>query len=304
VISSAAVRTYVRAMIGTLRTIFARLARDMALALALALALAGAVCLAAAGRAGAGEAAPPALSAVASVDILPGWLTEAGTRMSAVRIRLAPGWKTYWRAPGDAGIPPRFDWSGSSNLAAAALHWPAPEVIRQNGLTILGYRTEVILPVEITPERPGPVRLHASLELGVCETVCLPVALTLSAELAGPGAPDPRIDAALARRPLAAQAAGVAQVRCTAEDIADGLRVTARIAMPALGSGEEIAVFELPDRSVWISEARTRREGGELVAMAEMVPPFARPFPFSPDALRITVLDGSGAAVDIRGCTG
>ena len=54
--------------------------------------------------------------------------------MAAVEIRLAPGWHTYWRVPGEAGIPPRFDWSGSQNLAAVAYEWPRPEIIVSYGI--------------------------------------------------------------------------------------------------------------------------------------------------------------------------
>ena len=69
-----------------------------------------------AGRAAPARAGGDYLSpgAVADVSILPGWRTAAGTHMTALRVKLAPGWKTYWRAPGDAGIPPRFDWTGTT----------------------------------------------------------------------------------------------------------------------------------------------------------------------------------------------
>ncbi|MFX4601211.1 protein-disulfide reductase DsbD domain-containing protein, partial [Acinetobacter baumannii] len=43
-----------------------------------------------------------------------------------LELRLEPGWKTYWRSPGDAGFAPRLDWSGSGNLAGATLSYPAP----------------------------------------------------------------------------------------------------------------------------------------------------------------------------------
>ncbi|MFY8145805.1 MAG: protein-disulfide reductase DsbD domain-containing protein, partial [Rhodobacter sp.] len=59
-----------------------------------------------------------------SAEVLPGWRTEQGTHMAALRLTLAPGWKTYWRSPGDAGIPPLFNWSGSQNLSGVRVHWP------------------------------------------------------------------------------------------------------------------------------------------------------------------------------------
>ncbi len=261
----------------------------------------------------AGESGMPPAPEVAQVELLPGWRAENGRHIAGLRITLAPGWKTYWRAPGDAGIPPRFDWSGSRNLTAVTFHWPTPQVIRQNGMTTIGYSKEVILPLELTAAGPGPIALRGELELGVCESVCMPMSVRLSADLGPDAAPDPRIMAALARQPVPGARAGVRAVHCAVEEIADGLRVTARVDMPPLASdvagaagqqAGEVAVFELPDRAIWISEAAVRREGATLVATAEMVPPAARPFPLDPGDLRITIFGSPGQAVDINGCTG
>jgi DsbC/DsbD-like thiol-disulfide interchange protein len=51
------------------------------------------------------------------IRILPGWSRDDGSHMAALHLILAPGWKTYWRAPGDAGIPPMMDLEGSDNLS-------------------------------------------------------------------------------------------------------------------------------------------------------------------------------------------
>jgi len=240
---------------------------------------------------------------MARAEILPGWRTAEGTHVAALRIVLAPGWKTYWRAPGEAGIPPRFGWAGSRNLAALRMHWPRPEVYDVNGLRAIGYHGELVLPIEFTPERADrPVRLKMALEFGVCRDICVPVAVRLTAELPAGGGPDARIEAALAARPRTAGEAGVGTVRCTVEPISDGLRLTARIDMPSLGPGE-VAVFELPDQSIWVSEAEGRREGGLLVAASDLVPPSAAPFALDRSQILITVL-GPDRAVEIAGCSG
>ena len=255
-------------------------------------------CLAAAAPAAAEVPAP-----VASAEILGGWLEGSGQHIAAVRITLAPGWKTYWRAPGDAGIPPEFDWGASRNVAAVTPLWPVPHVFWQNGMRSVGYADSVVLPLVVTPEAGGqPVRLAGRIDIGVCEEVCVPVSLDLAGDLPAPGAPDPLIAAAIEARPVAAEAAGVASVTCTVEPIADGIRLTASVVMPAIGR-DEAAILELADPTIWISEAETRRDGGILHATAEMVPPNARPFAIDRSELRITVLSGE-RGVDIRGCTG
>ena len=239
---------------------------------------------------------------VAEADVIPGWRTEAGTHMAGLRIRMAPGWKTYWRAPGDAGIPPQFGWAGSRNIESVRFAWPVPEIFEQNGMRSIGYSGQVILPMEVTPDAPGaPITLSAQVHIGVCEVVCIPMTLDV-AHVLPPEAtrPDPAIRAALADRPLDRDEARVSGVECRIEPIKDGLRLTARIDMPVMGGGET-AVVELTDRLVWVAETETRREGTGLYAVTDLVPEEAQPFVLNRSALRFTVLS-SGGAVDIRGC--
>ncbi|KAJ56126.1 hypothetical protein ACMU_10245 [Actibacterium mucosum KCTC 23349] len=239
---------------------------------------------------------------VVSAQLLPGWVQPDGSVMAGLRLTLEPGWKTYWRAPGDAGIPPQFDFSGSDNLRAMRVFWPRPEVQDQNGMRTLGYSDVVVLPITFVPRNSGqPLRLRGALELGVCQDVCVPVSLQVAGQLPGQGG-ESSIRAALSARPETARSAGVGRVVCEARPISDGMHLTARIPIGQLGQGE-IAVFELNDPSVWISEARVTREGNVLVAEAEMVPPTAAPFAIDRSQVRITVLTDN-RAVDIKGCVG
>jgi DsbC/DsbD-like thiol-disulfide interchange protein len=262
-----------------------------------ALVLAGAV------AATALPAAAQAPGEVASAQILGGWREPSGQHIAAVRITLAPGWKTYWRAPGEAGIPPEFDWSASHNVRGVTPLWPVPHVFWQNGMRSVGYSGSVVLPLVVAPAADGQaMHLSGRIDIGVCEDVCVPVTIELSGDLPALGAPDPAISTAMSARPLAAAAAGVTAVTCAVEPIADGLRVTASVHMPALGP-DEAAVVEVGDPSIWVSEPVTHRAGGVLHATAEMVPPNGRPFAIDRSAIRITVLAGE-TGVDIRGCTG
>ncbi|MEM1388652.1 MAG: protein-disulfide reductase DsbD domain-containing protein [Pseudomonadota bacterium] len=247
--------------------------------------------------------AQDALDAIADISLLPGWRSESGAHITALRVALAPGWKTYWRAPGEAGIPPRFDWSGSSNMKAVAFHWPVPKVHEQNGMTTFGYETLFILPIELTPERNGePIAVRASVELGVCLDICVPVSVRVDADLGLGGQPDARIRSAINDRPFTAAEASVAEARCAIEPIKDGMRVKATVTMPSLGPGE-VAVFEHRDQRIWIAEAVVARDGRSLTAVTEMVPPSNKPFSLNRSDLLITVF-GNGQAVEIEGCTG
>ena len=66
-----------------------------------------------------------------------------------LEFRMAPGWKIYWRSPGDAGFPPTIDWSRSTNLAAVAIDWPVPQRYEIFGLTTYVYQDSVILPLSV-----------------------------------------------------------------------------------------------------------------------------------------------------------
>jgi len=237
-----------------------------------------------------------------TLDVLPGWRTDGGVHVVGLRFTLESGWKTYWRAPGDAGIPPIFDWSGSDNLAGTAITWPAPFVFDQNGMRSVGYKDSVILPVALTPrQRDGEIRLSGVVDIGVCRDICIPETLRFDAVLpAAATRPDPRIAAAIAARPYSAEEAGVSHVACSFGSDGGRLTLQAAIAMPPLG-GDEHVVVETGDPDVWIAEAATRRSGVNLLAETELVHIDGTMFALDRSELRITVI-GADQAVEIMGC--
>jgi suppressor for copper-sensitivity B len=86
--------------------------------------------------------------------------------LAGVQVRLTPGWKSYWRSPGVAGLPPEVDWAGSENVADAQVLWPAPRRFELFGIELLGYEKEVVLPVWIrVVDRSAPLRLKAKVSL-------------------------------------------------------------------------------------------------------------------------------------------
>ncbi len=109
---------------------------------------------------------------------------------AGLQIALAPGAITYWRDPGEAGVPPTFDFSGSQNLKKAEVAFPAPERIPEpDGSVAFGYREGVILPIAATPADPGkPVRLVARVDYAVCEKICLPAKASAEVKLDEKGA--------------------------------------------------------------------------------------------------------------------
>lgn len=103
-----------------------------------------------------------------------------GVLQAGVEIKLAAGAITYWRNPGDAGLPPTLSFEGSSNLAQARTSFPAPRRLPEGGGEAFGYDHALILPIDVEPIEPGkPVALALKLNYAVCETICVPAEASL-----------------------------------------------------------------------------------------------------------------------------
>src|SRR4030088_2449647 len=97
--------------------------------------------------------------------------------MGGIAFQLQPGWKTYWRTPGDSGVPPRFDFTKSENVEAVTVMWPAPMKFDDGaGGYSLGYHNQIVLPLRIVAKNADkPVTLRAGINYAVCEKLCIPV---------------------------------------------------------------------------------------------------------------------------------
>jgi DsbC/DsbD-like thiol-disulfide interchange protein len=249
-------------------------------------------------------AAQPASEAVTGVALIDGWRQPDGSRLAAIEIRLAPGWHTYWRVPGDAGVPPEFDWSRSKNLAAVAYEWPRPQIFTTYGMRTLGYEERLVLPVQLIPEDPDlPMELDLDLAFGVCADICAPTRQELAVSLAPDAPPSGRapIEAALAERARTPAEAGVAAATCRLAPAGDGFEVVAEVTFGAeLGPGQ-VVVVEPGQPDLWIGASESRTDGRTVVARAPVQAAGGGGPVVERRTLRVTVLDPE-RAVDIRGC--
>ncbi|HJS87049.1 MAG TPA: protein-disulfide reductase DsbD domain-containing protein, partial [Acetobacteraceae bacterium] len=124
-----------------------------------------------------------------------------------LQLRLSPGWHTYWRTPGDAGVAPAIEWKGSENLAGAEVDWPAPRRLPSlGGLETVGYEDEVVLPIAVRLAHAGAaLHLHAEVDYASCRDICIPyhasLDLALPPGIARPGPEAPLLAVAHARAP-------------------------------------------------------------------------------------------------------
>jgi DsbC/DsbD-like thiol-disulfide interchange protein len=123
--------------------------------------------------------------------------------LAGVEITLDQGFKTYWRNPGDSGLPPRFDWSGSENVASTEVRWPAPKRHVDAAGVAYVYGKQAVIPILVKPKDPAkPVKLVLALEYGVCNDICIPAHADMALDLTGAGSERKAIETALAKVPL------------------------------------------------------------------------------------------------------
>jgi DsbC/DsbD-like thiol-disulfide interchange protein len=125
-----------------------------------------------------------------------------GAMRAGLELRLGTGWKTYWRYPGDSGVPPRFDFAKSTNVKSVTVRWPAPHRFTDEGGASIGYKGGVLLPLDIVPANPAqPVTLRVAVEYAICEKLCIPAAGSAALGLGAASSFDAALAAAQARVP-------------------------------------------------------------------------------------------------------
>ncbi len=241
---------------------------------------------------------------ISDARILEGWQEKDGAIVAAIRVDLAPGWHTYWRVPGEFGIPPQFDWSRSENLAALSYEWPRPQIYEEAGMHYFGYEGSLTLPVRLVPKTPNePIVARVDLSLGVCKEICMPGTAAIATTLATEADPweVQEIRAALRQRALTPEEAGISLVRCSLSPASDGIELTAELAFDRAPAPGQLALIESRDPSLWIGKPRTRMEGNRLVTTAKVSGGSGANVMIDRKNIRLTLLD-EARAVDFPGC--
>lgn len=131
---------------------------------------------------------------------------EGGVWQAGILVELEPEWKTYWRMPGDSGIPPQFDWAGSENSASIEVGFPVPRRFNDAAGETIGYHDQVVFPVFVKPEKlDAAVSLQLNMFFAVCKDVCIPAKAKAEAAL-NASAANPLLNEWLKRLPRLATA--------------------------------------------------------------------------------------------------
>ncbi|KLK91250.1 hypothetical protein AA309_21300 [Microvirga vignae] len=173
---------------------------------------------------------------------------QGETWLAGIEIGLDQGFKTYWRNPGESGLPPSFDWSASENVASVEVRWPAPKRYEDAAGVSYVYSHKVVLPVVVKPAAADkPVRLALTIDYGICKDICIPAHAELNVPLSDGGSDRKVIEEAMAkvppRQPLGAK--GDLAVLSVQSAGGDGPTLNVAVRVP---SGTKPVLFaEVPD---------------------------------------------------------
>lgn len=240
---------------------------------------------------GAAESEPhvSAISTARLISAENGVLPDTRYISAGLAVTLEDDWKTYWRSPGEVGLPPEITWEGSENIADVQVLFPAPTRFRAFGIENFGYEKAVTFPLQVTLAEPGlPAQLNAQASLLVCADICVPEQFELSLPLPASSGVDSAsaglIAAAAAQVPEAPEAQGVTLSSAALTD--DGTALV--VSVNALRTWQNPDIFpEMGDFTAF-GRPDIRVEGGTLWAQ---LPILSDPVT-DPLALRLTLTDG------------
>ena len=229
-------------------------------------------------------------------------IAPGGTITIALVEKIAPGWHTYWKNPGDAGAPTRITWTLPEGWRAGDIQWPRPKRLPVGPLMDYGYEGTLWLPMTLTAPasaKPGQsVTLRASASWLVCSNICIPESSELSLTLpVGPQVPDPAVagDFAAARALLPRSSPWAARYAVDAA----GKSLDLFIAAPELARARPAHADFFPAEAGMIRNAAPQRTGYAKDGLVLRLVPAGALKGALPGLLVLTGTDGSVQAVDI-----
>jgi DsbC/DsbD-like thiol-disulfide interchange protein len=185
---------------------------------------------------------------------------DGNSFVAALEIELHAGFKTYWRTPGDSGVPPAFDWGRSTNVAAVEPLWPAPTRFEDAGGVSYGYHDRLVLPLRVSlRDARHPARLAGAIDYGVCNDICIPAHAEVGLDLSRQAGPPPAVAHALARVPVRQPIGGDGPLAILAVAPEPGAKLAVSVRAP---QGAAAVLFpEAPENWYLASGPMSERDG-------------------------------------------
>jgi len=202
-----------------------------------------------------------------SVDIIRGWRQSDDIHIAAINIKLEDGWKTYWRVPGIGGIAPILNWEKSKNIKNISQIWPTPNIYNEYGLQTIGYKDELLLPLQIQPiDKKQPIHLSVTIDFGICSDVCVPIQTTVEKRLPERTSIGKKnILDTLEKAILSGNKSPFKIVKCNIVPIKDGFEVNAFFEGLTSFDKDTLGVVEYPvKQNGWINQKASLVSGNQL----------------------------------------
>ena len=202
-----------------------------------------------------------------SVDIIRGWRQSDDIHIAAINIKLEDGWKTYWRVPGIGGIAPILNWDKSKNIKNISQIWPTPNIYNEYGLQTIGYKDELLLPLQIQPiDKKQPIHLSITIDFGICSDVCVPIQTSVEERLPERTSFGKKnILDTLEKTILSGNKSPFKIVKCNIIPIKDGFEVNAFFEGLTSFDKDTLGVVEYPvKQNGWINQKASLVSGNQL----------------------------------------
>ena len=202
-----------------------------------------------------------------SVDIIRGWRQSDDIHIAAININLEDGWKTYWRVPGIGGIAPILNWEKSKNIKNISQIWPTPNIYNEYGLQTIGYKDELLLPLQIQPiDKKQPIHLSITIDFGICSDVCVPIQTAVEERLPERTSIGKKnILDTLEKAILSGNVSPFKIVKCNIVPIKDGFEVNAFFEGLASFDKDTLGVVEYPvKQNGWINQKASLISSNQL----------------------------------------
>ena len=212
---------------------------------------------------------------------------------AGLQIEPKPGWITYWREPGNNGIPPQITVAPQSGVTLDAISYPVPKLISNGKVEDIGYDAPVTLPLSLTASKAGPVLFDATAFIGICKDICIPFQAQFSLKIGAAAISRPQeemiLQSASARLPEAPSADFEIMAYAMSPDLK---QLSLKITLPEDGSGTPDIIVTGPSGDAFTKQMNTAR-GGKAYATDISIGKLPKNYDIHGKRWSVLIIDGS-----------
>ncbi len=181
---------------------------------------------------------------------------------AALQIEPAPGWITYWREPGESGIPPQVSPAPNGGMTLAKMSFPVPKPITVGAIQEIGYDAPVTLPLDFRVEGKQPAKLELTAFIGLCKDICIPFQAELSLPLSTAGQAEPHEQALLDAADASLPQAPAPDFAIESHSLsADAKTLSLRLTLPEAAGEAPLIYVTGPAGYVFFKQVSGKRDG-------------------------------------------